>query len=212
MATLDGFIYLVAPYLKGCSEAAMINALRNSSIRFCTETWIARETATPISAIAGQDTYTLAASSGLEPVGVISLRYDNVELDKTTEEKLDQFDSGWRSASSGMPTAFMMDSPDVIWLNRAPAVAVSNGIRVRMAVRPTDTSAEVPDILYNDWRKTIMHGALEELLEMPDKSWSDPKMSAWHGRRQVFGLQSAKARARMGHQTTPPSVQPRSWT
>jgi hypothetical protein len=105
----------------------------------------------------------------------------------------------------------MCPTPDRILLNRVPAEAITDGMIVRIATRPTDSTTTINDQLFNDWRKAIKYGALEELLEIPSKGWSDMKQSIWYGKRFNFEIQRGKARARMGNMNKSTVAQARAW-
>ena len=208
--TLETFVPDVKVHVGACPEATIINALRNSCIRFCTDTWIIRENLTGDIAISTDD-YTIIASVDNECLGVIDFLYNKKKLPHTTEEELDLLDAGWRTADPGTPTSVTAPEPDRVKLNRIPEATVIDGLKVTFAVRPTDAALSVNDKLFNDWRDTIKYGALQELMEIPGKSWSDMKQSVWYGTRFNFGIQKGKARATMGNMKKSTSAVMRSW-
>ena len=212
MATLEAFINHVGPHVPGCPEEIILDAIRDSCIRFCTDTWVVRETLQAFLADSDEDTYTLTPISGDAVVGIISFLYDEVELAKKTEEELDIIDSGWRTADAGTPT--MVTSPDTagsIRLNRKAEVGTTSEMRVRVATKPNPDDTEVQDVLLNEWFRAIKYGALEQLYEIPGKGWSDMKQSMWYGKRFNFEIQRGKARARMGHMTKSTAAKNMAW-
>jgi hypothetical protein len=210
-ASLEAFLPSVQPHVQGCPESLIIDAIRNACIRFCTGTWLIRENLEPSDIVVDVDDYTIAATAGNETIGLISFLHNKLELPKKTEEELDILDSGWRTADPGVATAVMCPTPDRILLNRVPAETITDGMIVRIATRPTDSTTTINNQLFNDWRKAIKYGALEELLEIPDKGWSDIKQSIWYGKRFNFEIQRGKARARMGNMTKSTVAQTRAW-
>jgi len=211
MTNITDFIPLIRAHVSGCPDNIIQNAALNACIRFCTDTWIIRETLPASDITIGVDDYTINAAANKAPVGMISFLYDKRELDKKTEEELDIIDQGWRTADPGVATYVMAPEPDRILLNRVPAETIVGGMIVEIATRPIDDALEVDDLLYKDWRDTIKYGALAELLEIPEKQWSDMKQSIWYGKRFNFGIQSGKARARMGNMTKSTNARMRAW-
>jgi hypothetical protein len=212
MVTLESFIIHVGPHLPGCPEEVILDAIRDSCIRFCTDTWVIRETLQAFLADSDEDTYTLTPLSGDAVVGIVSFRFDEIELTKTTEEELDVLDFGWRSADAGNPT--MVTSPDesgIVRLNRKAIVGTTSEMRVRVATKPQSDADEVQDALLNEWFRAVKYGALELLYEIPGKGWSDQKQSRWYGKRFNFEIQRGKARARMGHMTKSTVARSRAW-
>lgn len=201
MATaLTAFLPLVQPSVPGCPEKLILGAIRGACIRFCTETTLIRETLPAITVAIGTDEYTLTpAESSKESVGIVHLIHDNRDMGIKTEEELDIIDQGWRVADPGVAFYATMLSPDVFKLNRVPAEEIIAGLVPHIATRPVDTATEVDDLIYNDWRSGIKHGALNTLKEIPDKKWSSEKDAHFFGKEFNYYIQSGKARARMGH-------------
>ena len=208
---LTEFLPQVQPHVPGCPEGVILEAIRNACIRFCTDTWLIRETLAPITVAVGADEYALTASTDNESIGIVSFLHDKRELDQKTEDELDIIDSGWRTADPGVASYVTMLLPDVAKLNREPAEEIVDGLIVRIATKPTDTADSVDDLLFNDWRKAIKYGAIEDLLEIPEKGWSNMKLSLWYGKRFNFEIQRGKARARMGFMSKSTTVKNRAW-
>ena len=211
MSNLTDFLPQIQPSISGCPESIALDAIRNACIRFCTDTWLVRESLFASDIVAGVRDYTISASAGNETIGVISFLYNEIELPKMTEEELDVLDSGWRTSDPGVATAITAPTPDRILLNRIPEETIINGMIARIATRPTDSATSVSDLLFNDWRKAIKYGALEELYEIPKKGWSDMKQSLWYGKKFNFEIQRGKARARMGNMTKSTVAKSRAW-
>lgn len=212
MVSLEDFTKDIRPHVPGCPEDVILNAIRKSCIRFCTDTWVIRETLQTFNADSDEDTYALTTISGDAVVGVISFLYDDLELAKKTEEELDIEDYGWRTADAGTPT--MVTSPDnasSVRLNRRSEVGTTSEMKVRVATKPQPNAEEVQDALLNDWSVAIKYGALEQLYEIPEKGWSDMKQSVWYGKRFNFEVQRGKARAKMGHMNKSTTVKARAW-
>ena len=208
---LTAFLPQIQTHTPGCPEPVILEAIRNACIRFCTDTWLVRETLTPINVVVGTDEYALTASINNEAVGMVSFLHNKLELPKKTEEELDALDSGWRTADPGVATSVISLLPDLIQLNREPAEAITDGLIVKIATRPDDDATVVNDLLFNDWRKAIKYGALKDLFEIPGKGWSDMKQSLWYGKNFNYEIQKAKARATMGNLRGSTTAKNRAW-
>ena len=108
-------------------------------------------------------------------------------------------DSGWRTADPGVATAITMTQPDRIRLNRVPAETIVGGFIPRIITKPERTATTVEERLYEHWNEAIVLGAKSLLKEIPDKKWSDMKMSIWYGKQFNFQIQRAKDRANMSY-------------
>ena len=211
MATLESFLPQIQPHIPSCPKSIALDAIRNACIRFCNDTWLIRETLPADDILATVDDYTITASLNNDVVGIISILYNKLEIGKKTEEELDILDSGWRTADPGIATAFISLNPNRFKFNRIPAETYIGGMIIRIATKPTATTTTVNDILFNNWRETIKYGALSELLEIPEKKWSDMKQSIWYGKRFNFGIHSARAQSVKGNMKKSTSAVMRSW-
>ena len=79
--------------------------------------------------------------------------------------------------STQYPTVFISGDDNVsftVW----PAPAVACTMIYRYSLRPTETAATIPDMVYNLYAEAIAMGAKSKLLALPEKSWSNPKLAA----------------------------------
>ena len=212
MAILEDFLPSVQPHCPGCPESIILDAIRDACRRFCTDTWIIKEDIPAGDIDAGIDDYTITPASGRSVVGITSFLYDKREMiPGKTEAELDILDYGWRTADPGVATAITSPEPNRVKLNRVPEATIVGGLITQVATKPTSAATTVDDLLLSDWDQAIKHGALEKLLEIPEKGWSDIKLSLWHGKRFNFQIQRGKARARMGYMKKSTVARNRAW-
>lgn len=55
----------------------------------------------------------------------------------------------------------------------------------------------LPSEIVDQWNRELREGALANLMIMPNKPWSDPKLAEFHGRRFHAGIYTAKETARL---------------
>jgi len=212
MATsLETFLPLIRPHLQGCPDAVMRDSILQSCRRLAQDSMISRQYINAGDIVAGSDDYTITPLSGTEVVRVISLVYLDIELTRKTEEELDIIDPGWRTADPGVATYYSQPKPYRIRLNRVPAETTVAGFLPRIASKPALDATTVDDLFWDDWQDVIKQGALTELKEIPNKQWSDFKMSVWHGKRFNFGIQKAKAEAQKNFMKKTTRIQSRAW-
>jgi len=209
--SLDVFIPQVSPFAPGCPEEVAKEAILNACIKFCEESWILREDIPAGNIVAGIDDYTISPQVGREVVSVISFLYNEVELARKTEEELDREDYGWRTADPGTPTAIIQLEPGRVRLNRIPSESVIGGLIPRVVTKPTEDASTVDERLFNDWKKAIRYGALEEIQSIPNKMWTDIKLADRNGRLFSNEIQKAKARANMSYFKRSTTAQMRPW-
>jgi len=208
---LTVFIPQVQPFVPGCPREAQLEAILNACIKFCEESWIVREDIPAGNILSGTDDYTISPQSGREVVSVISFLYKGSELSRVTEEWLDEHDYGWRTADPGVPKAIIQLEPGRVRLNRVPDENVVDGLVPRVITKPTEDATTVEERLFNDWKKAIRYGALEELLSYGGKKWTDVKLADRNGRLFSNEIQKAKARANMSYFRRSTTVAMRPW-
>lgn len=196
---LTAFINGISPHVSGCPESLIINTVRDAIIRLCGDVTVWRDDIPAGNITILVDDYTITAPASTEIVSVVSLQYDETEIYPQTEEVLDGVDSGWRAGISGRPSAFVHYAPNRIKFNRIPNATIVGGLVARVALKPTRTATTVEDVLYNDWRECIEHGALERLFRIPKKAWSDINLAAYHGKHFSFHINKAKNRIISGN-------------
>ncbi|HFD86855.1 MAG TPA: hypothetical protein ENJ35_04170 [Gammaproteobacteria bacterium] len=209
--TLETFLPYIMPSVPGCPEELVKSSILDACIRFCMDSWIIREDIEAGDITAGVDDYLILPSQYREMISLVSFLYDGLELGKKTEEELDIIDSGWRTADPGVATYITMTEPDRVKLNRIPAITTVGGLIPRIATKPTADAPMVDDRLFRHWKKAIKYGALENLMEIPGKKWSDMNMAKWYGERFNFQIQRAKARATMSYFKKSTTAVMRAW-
>lgn len=208
---LSIFMPEVRVYVPGCPNDLIKNAVRDACIRFCRDSWIVREDIEPGDVLVDVDDYKIIPGQYRQMISLVSILYDNEELPKMSEEELDQRDPGWRTSDPGRPTAVSMTQPDRIRLNRKPEETIVDGFIPRIVTKPTRDAPYVNDRLYYDWKEEIQQGALTALLAIPEKKWTNIKLSTWNGKQFNAGIQTAKDRATMSYFKKSTAAQPRAW-
>jgi len=172
MADLSDFLPEVLPSCPGVAslvaERAVLNALRE----FCKTSLLIRETLTAINIVVGQRLYPLSPATGTEIITDIVVHYDGAQLRPIGEEKLDIESPSWR-IGGGRSNGYHFTAPETLNLTFDPIKAVTGGLIVIVATKPSITSPVINDELYDDWNTGISQGALYELLGMPNQKWSD---------------------------------------
>lgn len=211
MTPLSRFVNHVLPHASGIPRAMVIDELRNAIIRLCEDSSIYREDIPPGTVSAGVDDYTITPPTDTRVTTFISFQYDGSPINGYTEEALDRLDRNWRLGKEGTPTAYTMLAPDRFKLNRIPELEIIDGMIIRIALKPTETTTEVDEVFYDDWQQAAISGALANLLAMPKKPWTDMRLAKENGAIFNGEVQRARARANSGYHRGGPSVQMRPW-
>lgn len=208
---LSRFINHILPYASGCPRSMAIDEARNAIIRLCEDSTIYRVNIPASDVQIGVDDYTITPPAETRMVTFISFQYNGKPIDGYTEEELDQLDYGWREGKAGTPTAYTMLAPDRFKLNRIPEENIVGGMEIRVALKPTETTQEVDDVFYNDWQQAVISGALQNLLSLPKKPWTDMQKAGDYGAQFNHEIQRARARATKGYLRGGATVKPVRW-
>ena len=118
----------------------------------------------------------------------------------------------------GMLTAFLasvVKAAVVLTLVRIFAVAPlpddSQRYELKMivALKPLRDASGMDKTAFDDLENVIVHGALQNLLVLPGKYWSDRELAAYHAKQYLSKITERRARANLGAGRASMSVQMR---
>jgi hypothetical protein len=194
MTAFTGFLSEVMPYVPGCPQPMIINAIRNATIQLCQESSWYTYTPAAINVVATTSEYALTPPAGTLVSDILWAAYNDTPLEPKTEVQLDAVGSDWKN-ETGDPVYYTLLSPRSVRVVPTPVLALTSGLKLRYALKPTPTATTVDDTVFEEWHEAIAAGALARLLEIRDKPWT----SLAEAERQlgVFlaGIQKAKTRA-----------------
>ncbi|WP_145517453.1 hypothetical protein [Yersinia mollaretii] len=165
MATLDAFLPLIRKHISGPLEMMMTQAARDAAITFCRESLFCRDAVT-FDQVIPEATYRLTESKQVKSIKW--LRVMDV--------------AQWLRAGID----FTAPCANEIRFHQ-PLTRVT----VDFVIEPRRGATEVPEVLLADYAEVIAMGALEDLLIMPGKPWTDPPRSHYFGQRFVEGYRRA---------------------
>ena len=87
-----------------------------------------------------------------------------------------------------MTTAILVPCPDAAY-----------PVRIVVALKPTQVAQGVDEIIFEEYKNVITHGALAYLQQMPEKTWSNPNMSVFYQGLFDADVQEAKLKSEKGY-------------
>jgi len=116
------------------------------------------------------------------------------------------FDSGaeFQMPESAMeeasePRAFTQLTPDQFIVLPLPDDAEPYTLRLIYALKPKRSAAGMPQHLFDDLEDAIFHGALQELLVLPNEGWKDRELASYHAKQYLSHVTERRARANIGN-------------
>lgn len=166
---------LISPFLPGCPNPVMTEYLRETLRDFCDETklWDNQPLAA-ISLVANTATYALTHAYG-EIVHIDHAEMVNVPMQPTSIEILNRHFVNWRHSTTKRPQYYFTPTVgESIQLVYTPSHALADALVVWVSLKPLEAATTVEDFLWADYRYAIRDGALGQLLQIPNKPWSNP--------------------------------------
>ena len=196
MATWADFYPDMMPHLPECPVEIISHELKRAAQTFFDRTRAWRITENAVAVAGGTETVSAAPSdSGQELVRVEQAWFDGKVLDPfTAEGVLRDFGEDWME-QTGVPIAYIQDTPGEIRLFPIPESAATVGIILRISVRPNESSTGIPDEFYAKYRDVIASGAKSRLMLYPKKAWTDFELGRVMAEAFSTGVNTATASA-----------------
>jgi len=123
--------------------------------------------------------------------------HDGKDLEPISTGLLEQRQPNWRNSDNyGTPEYFIKQGQASVWLVPVPETTKAVSTVIRAQLKPTHTSQSVSTEILDDYRDTIINGALFRLLRLPSKDWTDYTGAQVYGSLYNEGVMAAERRAR----------------
>jgi hypothetical protein len=195
MASFESFMKDVLPYVPGCPDTVVENALRASSIELCEKAAVYTKELDPISTVAGIHEYEFGQPVGTKVDKILWVIHDGEDLEAISPRGLESQNPKWRDNTS-TPRHFIQQTPDLFWLVPVPDTTKSNAVVMNVSLKPSRSSNNILTQIADDYRDGIVFGALYRLLRMPARDWSDAAAAADYAGMFRQNVQEAEIKAR----------------
>lgn len=182
MASFDSLVKDVLPYVPNCPDSLIESTLRSACIEFAERSKAYVYDLDSITSISGVYEYEFDQPSGTDVHAILWMTYDGDDLDPISPRSLELNYSDWRNKTS-VPQVYLQKNPSTFWVIPVPGSAVTNGIQLAVALKPSRTTSNIDTTFSNSYRDGIVYGTLYRLLRIPSKDWTDINAS-----RDYLGL------------------------
>ena len=182
MASFDSLVKDILPYVPNCPDSLIESTLRSACIEFAERSKAYVYDLDPITSISGVYEYEFDQPSGTDVHAILWMTYDGDDLDPISPRSLELNYSDWRNKTS-VPQVYLQKNPSTFWVIPVPGSAVTNGIQLAVALKPSRTTSNIDTTFSNSYRDGIVYGTLYRLLRIPSKDWTDINAS-----RDYLGL------------------------
>jgi len=106
-------------------------------------------------------------------------------------------------ADGSTPQSICQVTPDKYIILPLPDATTTYRMRMFVALKPKRTATAMDEVILDDLEDVIVHGALQQLLVLPQVNWSDRELASYHAKQYTFHLSERRARANLGNARGP---------
>lgn len=191
----------LAASVPGCPAPTIQQYVRDTAIEVCEKTLVWRYKQDPIRLSPGVYEYEYETPVGTEVVAVIHSTVNGTPLTPLVEEDLHRLYPDWPSLDAtkrSTPRHMAQFDPDHFLLAPVPDAAQNYDVDMVLALRPTPDAVEMDKTAFDEVEMLILHGTLQHLLVLPNKSWTDRELAMYHARQYVYKTAARRAKANLG--------------
>ncbi|NVN99299.1 MAG: hypothetical protein HXX17_08245 [Geobacteraceae bacterium] len=183
MKSLDLFLPRLLPWVIGCPDPLIRQALVDAAIEFCELTGVIQTISAPQTAVTNLGTYTITLPAYTDAVSTKTVWYGVDTLTPVQTEALENVYAyvssvGTHTQTAGLPKEFYEASPGVIGIYPIPDATNIDYITAKVVTKPMRDAPVLDDALYTDWVDALVVGARKRLHAIPDQSFSSDVKAA----------------------------------
>jgi hypothetical protein len=203
MATRDfsTVVSRLAPSVPGCPTPIIEQYVRDAAIEACERTLSWRYEQPALRLVPGAYDYAYSAPTDAEVHAFITVTVNGRRLEPVTLEHLHDIQPKWPEATTderSEPRYITQFDSDNFVVAPVPDDAASYDLKMIVALKPLRTATKMDKTVLDELENVIMHGALQHLLVLPDKDWSDTKLATYHAKQFSFQISERRARTNLG--------------
>ncbi len=202
----------LTPSVPGCPQPVIEQYVRDAAIEVCERTLAWRYQQPTIRLTPGVYEYPYTNPAQAEVHAFLTVSVNGEKIEPATLEDVHRQYPDWPSTDPAKQSdpryVFQLDA-DNFALAPIPDASVSYDLAMIVALKPIRTATGMDKTVFDDLENVIMHGALQHLLVLPNKNWSDRELAAYHSKQYLSKTVERRARANLGAGRASMSVQMR---
>jgi len=190
----------IAPSVPGCPQPVILQYVRRSAIESCERTLAWRYYQESQTLTAGVYEYEYETPSTSEVCGVIHAALNDAELHRYPQEEIHRRYPDWPSTDAtkrSTPLMLGQFDPDHYIVAPVPD-GTTYTLNMFLALRPTPDATYMDKTAFDELEDIITHGALQHMLVLPNKSWTDRELANYHAKQFTFKIAARRAKANLG--------------
>ena len=191
----------LSPSVPGCPTPVIEQYVRDAAIVACEKTLAWRYEQPKVRLTPGAYFYQYDAPTDAEVHAFITATVNGNKLTPVTLEDLYDIYPKWPNQSvdeRSEPRYITQLDPDNFAVAPLPDATVKYDVRMIVCLKPLRTADKMDKTILDELENVIMHGALQHLLVLPDRTWSDRELASYHAKQFTSGLAERRARTNLG--------------
>lgn len=199
-ALFSTLVNRLAANTPGCPQPVLLVHITNAAVIVCERTNAWRIKHATVTMTAGTHEYSFVPESGAEVHSILTASINGVNMPAKTLEEIHALHPKYPSsvvAERTTPQYITQVNPDTFYVVEVPDNSTDT-VEMFVSQKPLRSSTGMEDSVMDDLEEVIVHGALQSLLTMPETTWSDTELAAYHAKQFVFKVTERRARANIG--------------
>jgi len=191
----------LAPSVPGCPTPIIEQYVRDAAIEACERTLAWRYEQPKLRLTPGVYDYAYSAPTDAEVHAFLTVTVNGRKLAPVTIEHLHDIQPKWPEATTderSEPRYITQLDADNFALAPVPDDAVKYDVKMIVVLKPLRTATKMDKSVLDELENVIMHGALQHLLVLPNKDWSDRELATYHAKQFSFQISERRARTTLG--------------
>jgi len=204
----------IAANAPGAPQPVIISHIRDAAIETCERTLGWRYEQATITLTAG--TYAesfLPPDANTEVQAILTASINGNDLPAKTIEGIHQLYPKYPSsvaAERTTPQYVTQVDPDTFYLVPVP-INSTDTVEMFLALKPIRSATGMDKTAMDAMETVIVHGALQSLLTMPETTWSDTELAAYHAKQYTYKTAAHRANVTVGAGRSTLTARSPSW-
>ena len=200
--TFADMITRLASSVPGCPNPVVEYAIRDAAIEACARTGAWRYQQANVSLVAGTVAYAFVPPDvNSEVHSILTSSINGASVKSITLEQVHRLYPDYPSSDADdrtTPKYIAHVAADKFQVVPVPNSSPSYVVKMHVTLKPLRTATGMDKDAMDDIEDVIMHGALQHLLVLPERTWSDRELAAYHAKQYAFKSAERRARANVG--------------
>lgn len=203
MAALTAFLDEIWPQMGDAPDPTLTAAVRWAVRRFCFRASAYRVDLADLAlTLNSAGPYDVALPADAVLIDYLRAKQNGIPVAIVRKQDMDDLNYDWESQTGGQVQAVYPVSTTQIYVWPIPT-DITYPVKIRAALSLAETATTCPDFILNEWKETIVAGAIGRLRTQTDQPWTDKKDGADRLAEFWNGVENAMLQVERGYSSTP---------